>query len=156
MKTAAPIAAPVKAAAAAPVSDLKKQGEKVVKENPILAWVCTGLFVLVVLWVVIGIFRALFGRRPSPGPMGGPGMGGGYGQGGGYGGGGGGYGGGGGGGPGFFGTMMAGMFGAAAGSWLYDKFSHGGGVRRVAGLRRNHRRGRRLQRGSRRRRLQRR
>ncbi|MCE9499057.1 MAG: TPM domain-containing protein [Leptospira sp.] len=34
----------------------------------------------------------------------------------------------GGGGPGIFGTVMAGMFGAVAGSWLYDKFSGGGGL----------------------------
>ncbi len=63
-------------------------------------WICIGLCVLLGVWLVIGLLRALTG-----------------GGGGGYGGGGGGYGGGGGG----FGMgLMGGLFGAMAGMWLYN------------------------------------
>jgi ribosomal protein S3AE len=106
-----------------------------------LLWICVGIAALLALWLIVGIFRAVLSPNPSygggpgyrAGPGGGgpgygggaPGMGGqGYGGGAGYGGGGGaGYGGGGGGGGGFFPSLMGGMFGAAAGSWIYNRFS---------------------------------
>ncbi|HEV3257361.1 MAG TPA: TPM domain-containing protein [Gemmataceae bacterium] len=111
-----------------------------------LLWIALGL---IGLWIVIGVLRALFrprpqqwygqppgtqpgyggggqaqagpqpgygGQRPPPLPPGGGGYGGGYGPGGG----GGYYGGGGGGGGGFFSGLLGGMFGAAAGNWVYD------------------------------------
>ncbi|HET6573554.1 MAG TPA: hypothetical protein VFG68_08130 [Fimbriiglobus sp.] len=70
----------------------------------ILGYVCIGLAVLLGIWLVVGIIRAFTGG------------GGGYG-GGGYGGG---FGGGG-----FFPSLMGGLFGAAAGMWLYDSFMGG-------------------------------
>jgi uncharacterized membrane protein YgcG len=110
-------------------------------------WIVGGIVVLLALWVVIGGIRALFRPKyvPPPGggyaaPMGtappsggggpGPGYGGNQGRGmaGGYPGGGypggGGYqgGGGGGGGGGFFPGLLGGMFGGAAGAWMYDSF----------------------------------
>ncbi|MGL4419970.1 MAG: hypothetical protein ACRCZF_04835, partial [Gemmataceae bacterium] len=69
--------------------------------------ICMGLCVMLGIWVVIALVRSLFGG----------GGGGGYG----YGGGGGMMGGGGG----FFGTFLGGMFGAAAGMYLYDSFFGG-------------------------------
>ena len=90
----------------------------------IWGWVCLGIGV----WIVIALVRSVIAHRS--GGFGGGGYGGGgpgYGGGGpGYGGYGGGYGGGGGGG-GFGSSLLGGLFGAAAGSWLYDRFSHGGG-----------------------------
>jgi uncharacterized protein len=93
---------------------------------PWLGWVCIGLVGFVVLWLIIGVVRAVsgLGRRPA---YGGPGPGG-------YGGGGyapGGYGGGGyapgyGGGGGFWSSLLGGMFGATAGNWIYDSFFHRG------------------------------
>jgi uncharacterized protein len=59
-------------------------------------------------WLVIGLIRAVFRGGGSPGGMA-PGMGGGYG-----------YGGSGGGG--FLSSLMGGLFGAAAGMWMYDRF----------------------------------
>jgi hypothetical protein len=68
-------------------------------------WICLGLVVLLAIWLVVGIIRAL--TSPAYGGGGG----------GGYGGGGGGFGGGGGG----FGTaLLGGMFGAMAGMYLYN------------------------------------
>ena len=64
----------------------------------IMGWVCIGLCVVVVVWVIIGLFRAMSGS----GGMGGGGMGGG---------------------GGFFPSMMGGMFGAMAGMYLYDQFT---------------------------------
>jgi hypothetical protein len=78
-----------------------------------VGWVCVGLVVLLVVWLVIGIIRGLT-NRGAPG-SGGPG----------YAGGGGGYGGGGGGGGGFFSSLLGGMFGAAAGMWMYSHFFGG-------------------------------
>lgn len=75
----------------------------------IMSWVCVGLVVLLGVWLVIGLIRAFTG--------------GGHG-GGGYGPGGGGYGGGGGGG-GFFPSLLGGLFGAAAGMYMYDSFFGG-------------------------------
>ncbi len=67
-------------------------------------WICLGIVVLLAIWLVVGIIRAL----TSPAYAGG----GGYGGGPGYGGGGGGFG---------FGTaLLGGMFGAMAGMWLYN------------------------------------
>jgi hypothetical protein len=70
-------------------------------------WICLGLCILLGVWLVIGLIRALTG-----------------GGGGGYGGGG--YGGGGGGG-GFMSSLFGGLFGAMAGMWLYNNmFGHSG------------------------------
>ena len=66
-------------------------------------WICLLLVVGLGIWLVIGLIRAFSG-------MGG----GGYGYGGGYGGGGG-----------FMSSFLGGMFGAAAGMWLYDSFTGG-------------------------------
>ncbi len=74
-------------------------------------WICLGLVALLVVWLIFGVIRGL-SNRGSPG----------YGSGGG---GGGGYGGGGGGGGGFFTSMLGGMFGAAAGMWMYSHFFGG-------------------------------
>jgi uncharacterized membrane protein YgcG len=88
-----------------------------------LGWLCVGLAVLAVIWVVVAIFRAIAGRGQAYGPAGyggpaygGPAYGGGYG-----------YGPGGGGG-GFLSGMLGGLFGGAAGGWLYDRFFRGGGT----------------------------
>lgn len=97
----------------------------------IILWIIGGL---VVFWIIIGLVRALTRPRYMPGgypgqqqqmgqPMGGgppPGYGQPYGAPMGYGG----Y-------PqrsgsGFFGNMMAGMFGAAAGNYIYDQWFRGG------------------------------
>ena len=91
----------------------------------ILGIVCIGLVVILALWVVIGVFRALTGGGNRPvdrAPYGGQG-GGGYGQQGG-----GGYAPqqGGGGGGGFLKGMLGGMLGAAGGMFLYDRFFGGG------------------------------
>ena len=90
--------------------------------------ICIGLVIVLALWVVIGVFRALTGggnRQVDRAPYGGQG---GYGPQGG--GGGGGYGpqggGGGGGGGGFMKGMLGGMLGAAGGMFLYDRFFGGG------------------------------
>ncbi|MDB5318664.1 MAG: hypothetical protein JWN40_295 [Phycisphaerales bacterium] len=90
----------------------------------IWGWVCLAAGV----WIIFSIVRSISARsRGGYGGGGGPG----YGAGGpGYGGGGygGGYGGGGyGGGGGWGSSILGGLFGAAAGSWLYDRFAHGGG-----------------------------
>ena len=67
--------------------------------SSIMGWVCMGLMVVLGIWLVMGLIRAFSGG------------------GGGYGGGGGGYGGGG-----FFPSLMGGLFGAAAGMYMYDQF----------------------------------
>jgi hypothetical protein len=79
-------------------SDNKKAGMSVG------GWICLGLCILLGVWLVIGIIRALTGG------------------GGGYGGGG--YGGGGGGG-GFGSSLLGGLFGAMAGMWLYNSMFGG-------------------------------
>ena len=71
----------------------------------IMSYVCIGLAVLLGVWLVVALIRAFTG---------GGGGGGGYG--------GGGYGGGGGG---FFPSLMGGLFGAAAGMYLYNSFMGG-------------------------------
>ncbi|MBI3407361.1 MAG: TPM domain-containing protein [Planctomycetes bacterium] len=78
--------------------------------TPWLTYLLIGIAVLVVLWLIIAVFRALSGGG-RPGYAGGPG------------GGGGGYGGGGGGG--FFTSMLGGLFGAAAGMWMYNNLFGG-------------------------------
>jgi TPM domain len=85
-----------------------------------LPWLGVGLAILLGIWVLSAVLRALSGnqQRPIGAGFGGPGPYGGAAPYGGYGG----YGGGGGG---FFSNMMGGLFGAAAGSWLYDQFSGG-------------------------------
>jgi len=82
--------------------------------------ICFAVVALLAIWVVTAIFRAFRGGRGNGGMPGGPGgmPGGGYGPGG-YGGG---YGGGG-----FFSSLLGGMFGAAAGNWVYDSFFRSGG-----------------------------
>jgi uncharacterized protein len=89
-------------------------------------WLCIGLLVVAGIWVLFAVIRRLSGAGRSYGPAG-PG---GYaapGYGGGSGGGGGG----------FLTSMLGGLFGGAAGSWVYDRFfrgdsghvaSHGGGT----------------------------
>lgn len=84
---------------------------------PIMGWVCFGLICLAVVWVISAVVRAFSGRGGGYAP--GPATGGGFG-GGGYGGG---YGGGGGG---FMTSLLGGIFGAAAGNWMYDRFLRGG------------------------------
>lgn len=74
-------------------------------------FLCIGLLILGVLWLVFGLIRAFSGM----GARGGYG-GGGYGPGGGYGGGGGG---------GFMSGIMGGLFGAVAGNWIYNSFLGG-------------------------------
>lgn len=75
----------------------------------VLGWVCLIGVVLLGVWLVVGLLRAVTG-------MGGGG-------GGGYGPGGGGYGGGGGG---FMSSLMGGMFGSMAGMWMYNNVFGGG------------------------------
>lgn len=63
-------------------------------------WLCLGLFVLLGVWLVIGLIRAFTGG----GGMGGPG------------------------GGGFGSSLLGGLFGAMAGMWLYNSFFGGGGM----------------------------
>jgi uncharacterized protein len=72
--------------------------------SSIMSYVCIGLVVLMGVWLVIGLIRALTGGG------GGGGMGGG------------GFGGGGGG---FMSSLLGGMFGSMAGMWMYDSFFGG-------------------------------
>ncbi len=89
-------------------------GGRTMSTSPIMGWLCIGLVVLLGLWLVVGLIRAISGAGRGYGP-------------GGYGGGGYGPGYGGGGGGGFMSSLMGGLFGAAAGNWLYDSFFRGGG-----------------------------
>jgi len=71
-------------------------------------WVIPLLIGVGVLWLIMSIFRAIFRGGGGVGPgMGMSSMGGGMGGGGG----------------GFFSSLLGGVFGAAAGNWLYDQFS---------------------------------
>lgn len=74
----------------------------------IMGWVCIGVVILLAVWLVLGLVRALSGGGGGYGPRG-------YGPGG--------YGAGGGGG--FLNSLLGGMFGAAAGMWMYDHFFGG-------------------------------
>jgi uncharacterized protein len=78
--------------------------------SPLVSWLLIGGLVLVGVWVMLAVIRAV-GRAASGGS-------GEYGPGGA-----GGYGGGGGGG--FGSSLLGGLFGAAAGYWLYDTFFRG-------------------------------
>jgi hypothetical protein len=93
-----------------------------------MSWIVILIIIVVGFWILRALFRGIFHmlggggppRQYGPGPGGGPGYGGpGYGAPG--------YGGGGGGG-GFMSGMLGGLFGAAAGNWLYDSFGRGGGM----------------------------
>lgn len=77
------------------------------------------VLIILVVWVIFAIIRGLFGAMSGGG---GGGYGGGYGPG---------YGGGGGGG--FFSHFLGGMFGAAAGMWMYNHWFGGGGSSAWAG-----------------------
>jgi uncharacterized protein len=89
-----------------------------------MGWLIWIVLIGIGLWIFFGILRGIGraigggGARPMP-PGGMPMGGGGYGYGGGYPGGGGG-------GGGFMSGLLGGMFGAAAGNWLYDSFRGGG------------------------------
>ena len=67
-------------------------------------WLIPALVIGVVVWLVIGLFRALSGRMGGGSAMGQAG-----------------------GGGGFLSSLVGGMFGAAAGMWMYDQFfsNHG-------------------------------
>lgn len=98
---------PVAAKAVAP----GRQNNNVVAENkeanPLLGYLCIGALVLGAIMLVMGLMRGLMGG--GGGMAGGPGMSPGYGGGG------------------FLSNMLGGMFGAAAGMWMYDSFfGHGG------------------------------
>ncbi len=77
-------------------------------ENSIMGYVCLGGLVIGGIFLMMGLFRAFTGMGGGGGGgMGGPGMGGG--------------------GGGFMSNFLGGMFGAAAGMWMYDSFfGHGG------------------------------
>lgn len=65
-------------------------------------WILIGAGVLLVVWLLMTLLRAMTGGGAGAGSSGGAG------------------------GGGFFTSLLAGMFGAAAGAWLYDAFFHGG------------------------------
>jgi hypothetical protein len=73
-------------------------------------WLCLGISAVLGIWLITALVRAFSG-----------------------GGGGGGYGGGGGGGGGFFPSLLGGLFGAAAGMWMYDHFFGGHSSSAMAG-----------------------
>ena len=84
-----------------------RRANPVMANNNLAGWVCFGLLGIMGLWMIVGLFRGMSG-----GGMGGPGMG--YGMGAP------------GGGGGFMSSLLGGMFGAAAGMWIYDSmFGHG-------------------------------
>lgn len=89
-------------------SPAKTRAEKGGAGTNLFGWICLIGVVLLGVWLVVGVIRALTG-------MGGGG-GGGYGPGGGYGGGGGG----------FMSSLMGGMFGTMAGMWMYNSMFGGG------------------------------
>jgi hypothetical protein len=96
-----------RSSSAAPRNPVTKHKESPM--NGIWGWICIGGVVLLAVWLVLALVRAFTGGGGGRG----------------YGPGGGGYGGGGGGG-GFFSSLLGGMFGAAAGMWMYDSFFRGG------------------------------
>lgn len=82
------------------------------KEGGGYSWgglICMGLLILGGIWLVVGLIRAFTGGWGGGGGGYGPGYGG-YGMGGG----------------GFFSSLMGGLFGAAAGMYLYNNFFGGG------------------------------
>lgn len=85
-----------------------------VQASPIIKWLLIGLAVLLVFWLVSAVIRGLSSMSAGAGAGGsGPG----------------GYGGGGG----FLNGMLGGLFGAAAGMWMYNHFFGGGGPSANAG-----------------------
>src|SRR5262249_45521995 len=78
-----------------------------------LGYVCLGIAALVMVWVIFGLIRSATGGARGGYAGGGPGYAGGPGFGGG-------------GGGGFFSSLLGGMFGAAAGMWMYNHFFGGG------------------------------
>ena len=76
-------------------------------QSNLLGWVCLGVVGLAVVWMLFGAMRGSSMGGGGYGGAGAPG-----------------YGGGGGGG--FFSNMLGGMFGAAAGMWMYSHFFGGG------------------------------
>jgi uncharacterized protein len=80
-----------------------------------LGFLCLGIGALLLLWMIFGIIRGMSTYRGGGGYGGGPG----------YGAYGGGYGPGYGGGGGFLSSLMGGMFGAAAGNWMYNNWFGG-------------------------------
>lgn len=88
------------APAAAPLAHRGGAQPAVQKESS-SSWIWTAVIVALVVWVIFGFLRSLLGGASS-----GAGMGQGAGTGGG----------------GFFRSMLGGMFGAAAGMWMYDQF----------------------------------
>ncbi len=77
------------------------QGEQTEQANS-WGWIVIAVIGIGAIWLIVGIIRSVFGGRASTA---GPGMSPGYGGGG------------------IFSSMLGGMFGAAAGMWLYDQFS---------------------------------
>lgn len=75
-----------------------------VEQNNMLGWVCLGIVGLMVLWMVFGAMRGSAAGAAGGGYGGAPGYGGG----------------------GFFSNLLGGMFGAAAGMWMYNHFFGGG------------------------------
>ncbi len=72
-----------------------------VQANP-WSWLIIAVIGIVAVWLIVGVLRSVMGGRAStPGTGMSPGFGGG----------------------GMFGSLLGGMFGAAAGMWLYDQFS---------------------------------
>ena len=81
-----------------------------------MGWLIPALIIGLVVWVVIGIIRAISGRASGGQAMGQAG---------------------GGGGGGFFSSLIGGMFGAAAGMWMYDQFFSNHGSNSAYGSDRN-------------------
>lgn len=113
---------PRKATAPVPLNPATTRAQPAVKHvvNPakagndsILSWVCFGLLAVGIIWIIFRVIGALTGAgrggAANAGGMGGP-MQGGMGGGGG----------------GFMTSLLGGIFGAAAGNWLYDSFLRGG------------------------------
>jgi uncharacterized membrane protein YgcG len=92
-----------------------RQMEHDIGGSNILGWICIGLCVLAVIWLVRGLFRAMSGGTGGGSYAGGPAGYAGGGVGGGVGGGGGG----------FMSGLMGGLFGAVAGNWLYNNMFGG-------------------------------
>lgn len=80
-----------------------------------MGWLIPAIVIGVVVWLVIGLFRALSGRMGGAGAMGQAG----------------------GGGGGFLSSLVGGMFGAAAGMWMYDQFFSNHGSNSAYGSDRN-------------------
>jgi hypothetical protein len=87
----------------------------------VLGWLCFGLVLLLVCWVVFGIIRAIGGVRYQTGPDAGPAPRYGFSSGGG----------------GFLPALLGGMFGATTGKWIYDQLfrADSGGVDSSSGNR---------------------